>query len=273
MKAKIFQIYYSEDTKNIIDPAFIPLDNMKNERPDWREYWPIRNYLLTHELEDDVMYGFFSPKFKEKTGIEGRTAVEFIENLNPEFDVVNFSPFYAQAVFFQNVLEQAYSVHKSGFDNLLKSFSEVFTGASIGSIVNTSIDTIYCNYFVAKKDFWIKWLSVCEEVYELAEDGESSHYQSLNEGVKYGLGTLPFKIFFIERIATLILSSSPYYVSRFKRSDTDECAYFGTKFLPEQHHDRLMIIDACKMAFLKTGNIGYMRMFSDIRQSLISEVM
>lgn len=273
MKAKIFQIYYSEDTKNIIDPAFIPLDNMKNERPDWREYWPIRNYLLKHELEDDVMYGFFSPKFKEKTGIEGRAAVSFIENLNPEVDVVNFSPFYAQAVFFQNVLEQAYSVHKSGFDNLLKSFSEVFPGASIGSIVNTSVDTIYCNYFVARKDFWIKWLSVCEEVYKLAEDAESSHYQTFNEDVTYGLGGLPFKIFFIERIATLILSVSAYHVCRFPRFDKGGSAYFGFKFVPELHHDRLMIIDACKMAFMKTGNSEYMRMFSDIRQSLISEVV
>ncbi len=273
MKAKIFQIYYSEDTKYILDPAFIPLDNMRNERPDWREYWPIRNYLLTHKLEDDVMYGFFSPKFNKKTGIEGATAIDFIENLNSEVDVVNFSPFYVQAVFFQNVLEQAYSVHKSGFDNLLKSFSEIFPGASIGSIVNTSIDTIYSNYFVAKKDFWIKWLSVCEEVYKLAEDTESPHYQTLNENVKYGAEGLPFKIFFIERIATLILSSNSYHVSRFPRFDNDECSYFGTKFLPEQHHERLMIVDACKMAFLQTGNSEYMRIFSDLRQSLISEIL
>ena len=35
---KIFQIFYNEATKNSNDPGFLPLDNMENPRPDWREY-------------------------------------------------------------------------------------------------------------------------------------------------------------------------------------------------------------------------------------------
>jgi hypothetical protein len=33
---RIYQIYYSEDTRNCLDAGFIPLDNV-GQRPDWRE--------------------------------------------------------------------------------------------------------------------------------------------------------------------------------------------------------------------------------------------
>ena len=58
-----YQIYYNEQTKLLVDSEFIPLDNSKNERSDWREYWPIRNVLKTVEFGDHDYVGFFSPKF------------------------------------------------------------------------------------------------------------------------------------------------------------------------------------------------------------------
>jgi len=42
---RVFQIFYDEDTRASLDRAFEPLDNTKNARSDWYEYWPIRNYL------------------------------------------------------------------------------------------------------------------------------------------------------------------------------------------------------------------------------------
>ena len=39
------------------------LDNLRNERPDWREYWPIRRFLLEGTPDPDAFYGFFSPRF------------------------------------------------------------------------------------------------------------------------------------------------------------------------------------------------------------------
>ena len=49
MNLEIYQIYYSEKTREILDPSFIPLDNTQNNRADWWEYWPIRNFLLNKE--------------------------------------------------------------------------------------------------------------------------------------------------------------------------------------------------------------------------------
>ena len=41
----IYQIYYDEATRLSNDNGFLQLDNSLNERPDWSEYWPIRNYF------------------------------------------------------------------------------------------------------------------------------------------------------------------------------------------------------------------------------------
>lgn len=74
----IHQIYYSEQTQRDSDRGFIGLDNLANARPDWREYWPIRNYLLKNRLNEDDYYGFFSPKFKAKTNLNADTVREFV---------------------------------------------------------------------------------------------------------------------------------------------------------------------------------------------------
>lgn len=62
-KAYIHQIFYSEETRKSLDAGFIPLDN-SNQRPDWCEYWPIRNFLINAPLDSDGFYGFLSPKFR-----------------------------------------------------------------------------------------------------------------------------------------------------------------------------------------------------------------
>jgi hypothetical protein len=57
----IFQIEYSKSVP--LDPGFLVLDNIANERPDWFEYWPTRKFLLGEALHDESFYGFLSPRF------------------------------------------------------------------------------------------------------------------------------------------------------------------------------------------------------------------
>jgi hypothetical protein len=66
---RIYQIYHSEDTRNSLDEGFIPIDNI-GQHPDWREYLPIRKFLLENVLDENTLYGFFSWKFRQKTGLD-----------------------------------------------------------------------------------------------------------------------------------------------------------------------------------------------------------
>mgnify|MGYP006906278595 CR=1 FL=1 len=43
--AKIFQICYSPEIRAQLDPGFDVTGDEKNPRPDWFEYWHIRQFL------------------------------------------------------------------------------------------------------------------------------------------------------------------------------------------------------------------------------------
>jgi hypothetical protein len=73
-----FQIFYNAATRAAVDPAFQPLDNSANERPDWYGYWPILSFFEANpDLDDDAFYGFLSPLFGAKTGLTGAQVIAF----------------------------------------------------------------------------------------------------------------------------------------------------------------------------------------------------
>ncbi len=150
----LYQIFYSDETRQRLDPGFIPLDNSANARPDWREYWPIRNYLLNNPLIEGDYYAFFSPLFKEKTRLDAAQTNAFILEPGPEPDVVIFSPMWDMSAFFLNVFEQCEACHPGMFDAASDFFQRIRPGVRLGDIVADSRNTVFCNYFAAKPPFW-----------------------------------------------------------------------------------------------------------------------
>ncbi len=89
---KIHIIAYSPETLAQVQGGFLLLDNLKNPRPDWMEYWPIREYLVSNILEEGRLYGFFSPKFTRKTGLTYSGVIDYIAGCDDDVDVFTFSP-------------------------------------------------------------------------------------------------------------------------------------------------------------------------------------
>ena len=102
---KLHQIYYSPESFEALDPGFTPLDNRQG-RPDWMEYWPIRQYFLNTPVGDDDLVGFFSPRFFEKTGLTAADVQAHID-ANPGHDVYLFNPYFHLASWHQNLFVQA----------------------------------------------------------------------------------------------------------------------------------------------------------------------
>ena len=94
-QAFIRQIFYDERTRAQLDPGFVPLDNTANPRPDWSEYWPIRQFFVAHTFVRDAGYGFLSPKFGVKSGLTAADVHRFIAE--EEADVFLFSPWLDQS--------------------------------------------------------------------------------------------------------------------------------------------------------------------------------
>ena len=97
--AQIFTILNHYTRRQDLDPDFGVLDNSANERPDWYEYWPIRNFLRSSPLDEGTFYGFLSPRFAQKTNLGAAAARAFVD-ASADADVVLFSPSIHNSAYF-----------------------------------------------------------------------------------------------------------------------------------------------------------------------------
>lgn len=263
----IHQIAYSEETRASRDPGFAELDNMDNPRPDWREYWPMRQYLLTQPLDEDALYGFFSPKFEQKTNLKSAQVYSFIA-ANPGADVYIFSPYIDQCSFFLNVFEQGEANHPGMLAISQKVVDFLGLGVDVRGLLMNSANTIYCNYFVARPAFWRAWLEVCERLFAEGERGGSEVAGILNGHTTHDHYLIPMKVHVIERMASLILATQPHW-----RTRTYD-PYVMTR-LPSAiagFEDEFVQMDALKLAYAQTGLPAYFNAYAKVRTSLLQRV-
>ena len=268
MNIKIFQICYSEETLAKLPEGFFALDNIENLRPDWREYWPIRNFLMDNHLSDDVLYGFLSPKFGEKTLLDYASIRKFIDLNYKNEDVVCFSPFWDLVSVFKNIFEQGDFFHP-GLTVACQDFCNKYVaGLDVTNSVTHSENTIFCNYFLAKKSFWREWLELGEKLFHCAENSSSDLAIKLNSVTTYGSSELPMKIFVQERMATMtLLSNSNLSCLSHSPFSTGSSTTIFNKF-----HTESVLSDSLKMSFMKTKNPIYFNQFSIIRDKIISMI-
>lgn len=215
----LYHIAYSEETWNSVPKGLIRLDNRSNERPDWAEYWPIRRFLLNEKLDENVFYGFLSPRFMEKMSVSSEEILGFIAQLDGDVDVAAFSPFFDHRALFINMFEHGEFFHPGLIDISKKILSRVLPDLQINSLVNTSDTAIFCNYFAAKPRFWKKWLEICEQIFNMAESEDDPLAFELKRKMHYGKGPVHAKVFVIERIASLLLAiSNDFKVAKFSKS-------------------------------------------------------
>jgi hypothetical protein len=267
MKFKIYQICYSEDTLGNVPEGFFILDNTDNLRPDWREYWPIRNFLLNNHLSNDVLYGFFSPKFNTKTLLNQSSLQNFLISNYTNEDVVSFSPFWDLCSIFKNIFEQGDFFHPGLFQVCQDFSNQYLDNLDILNSITHSQNTIFCNYFLAKKNFWYEWLQIGEKLFECSENNSTLLAYKLNQTTNYGVEQLPMKIFVQERIATMVLLlNSNFSCLAYNTFNMGASKTPFNKFLNES-----IISDSLKISYSKTKHPVYLNQFGLIRNNILSK--
>lgn len=256
---KLFTVAYSSESKAALEKGYLVLDNMQNERPDWREYWPMRRYLLNEELHPDAYYGFFSPKFSSKTGLTHAAILSFMQD--GMADVYTFSPQPDMGAFFLNVFEQN-DVFDPGFKAISQElFNTLGLGVNLDHLIMDSRHIVFSNFIVARKEFWLAWLDICEKIYALCEEGATDLAIKLNEATTYQ--GVPRKVFLIERIASLLLKTGTWRIQPY---DTFKCAWSGLG--TNQFRDEAVISDALKCAHNELKHPEYLKGFSALRNKV-----
>lgn len=195
-----------------LDPGFRVLDNLSNERPDWFEYWPIRRFLLGTALEENTLYGFFSPKFKSKTNLSAAAVVRLVDAAAGEPEVVLLSPSLHLTAYYLNVFQYGDECHP-GLLRLAGAFLER-TGhpTDLERFVTHSRNEVYANYFLATPRFWRRWLELTEALFAIAESPTDPLGAALRATTSYrGERNVQMKVFILERLTTFLLACEPQW--------------------------------------------------------------
>lgn len=257
----LFQIVYSAETLAGLQPGFLPLDNLENPRPDWYEYWPIRRYLLTRTLDENAFYGFFSPRFPEKLGLDHLGLRAFAAANGSDADVLIFSPQPDMGALFLNVFEQAETFDPGMIAAFEAVLSRIGRPASLAGMVMESRQVAFSNYFLARPAFWRDWLTLNEAIFALAEDPADPVGALLREGTLYP-GAAQRKVFLMERTASYLLAETPAWRSR--RCTPFRFAWSAT---PLAARPLLSVLsDAAKLAYRELGDPEYLAAFAALRE-------
>ena len=256
--AAIYQIFYDDKTRAKLDPGFLPMDNSRNVRPDWREYYPMRAFLLAQPLDESRHYGFFSPKFRLKTDLVAAQVHRFVDEQRAA-DVILFSPFGDLQALFPNVFVQGEYFHPGLIDTAEAFFGEAGFDVDLRALVTDLRRSVFCNFIVARPAFWREWLRVNEQLFRYCE-GRGPLRKLLTARARYLAGEeVQFKIFIQERVADLLLATQDRWTTaQFPESVLSMISPF---------RDDVALVQQCnglKALFRDTGDSRYMDQYHQL---------
>lgn len=270
-KIFVYQIYYDQASKQLLDPGFIPLDNTSNERPDWFEFWVIRDFLNNQQLEENAWYGFLSPKFQAKTGLKSNQVLGFVNTYAQQCDVALFSPCWDQSSYFQNPFEQGDIWHPGLFDLSQLFLDTVGMKLNIRSLVTDTSTTALGNYIVAKPIFWREWLDIANKFFEMVEKEENIISDRAANLTSYSSKSdlLPMKAFLQERLATAILAKNNFRTAAWDQSSFSYSPIFTRLFYDDLRTRRLL--QACgllKQQYNLSRDKDYFLVYQKLRKQI-----
>ena len=264
----LHQIAYSAASQAQIPPGWLHLDNLANPRPDWFEYWPIRQYLLSQALDDDAFYGFFSPKFCSKTSLSLADVQQFVQAHADSTDVFLFSPQPDMGAYFLNVFEQAEAFDAGLIDAYGAFLAHIGRSVPLRQVVMDSRQVVFSNFFVARPAFWREWLALNEALFALCEGAGDGALAPLKAALTHATnypgpgGPAQRKVFLMERAASLLLATQPQW-----RSLAYNPYGFGwsmSRF--REHPTEAVISDALKMAWRDQRYPQFLQAFMTVRE-------
>lgn len=262
----VYQIYYDEPSRAQLESGYLSLDNSANLRPDWYEFWSIRQFLLETPLDPDRWYGFFSPRFAEKTKLTSAEVFEFIRSIDGYADVALFSPYWDQIAYFQNPFEQGEYYHP-GLMAVARRFIEIAgIRVDLDRLVSDTLTAVYSNYVVAKPAFWAEWLRLANVLFEFAEHSSDPAAVALRTPVRYKgePEAVAMKVFIQERLASIVLAQGGHRVASVDTSDRRR----PSGLLTPRVLRALQTCDLLKQEYRRTGDSQFLETYRKIRATI-----
>lgn len=153
---RIFQIYFEPWQRELLDPAFYPLDNSRGNS-ELMEFAVFEQLQKNAATQGAALWGALSWRFGEKTGMQGADWVKQIVD-HPGHDVYFCNPHVHNEAIFHNMWLQGETSHPN-FIEITKAFFRA-AGLDDKEIISLHPSSSYsaANYFVATPKFWERFI-------------------------------------------------------------------------------------------------------------------
>lgn len=164
---RIFQIYFEGWQRELLDPAFYPLDNSRGTS-ELMEFAVFEQLQKNQATQGATLWGALSWRFGEKTGMQGNDWVKQILE-HPGNDVYFCNPHVQNEAIFHNMWLQGETSHPSFLD-ISKAFF-VAAGLDDKELAAIHPSSVYssANYFVATPKFWELFIPYVRKVLVAAD--------------------------------------------------------------------------------------------------------
>lgn len=228
MKHKLFKVCLTKPEIDSTNPPFHAFDNVSNKNPELREYHIFKRLLDEGHVDDLDMWGVFSQRSDSKLRYSSDVISTDVES-NPGYDVYLFNHARVVDSITRNVWEQG-EIHHKGITEVTKyALNKAgYDSAAVDMIMDERV-CCYCSYFVATKDFWIKYVEFLDNVkYHLDNSLPTELNDIYRSKTRYSRdNTLTLFPFIIERLlptyllmnySSLKVYHKPYDYSVYKKS-------------------------------------------------------
>jgi hypothetical protein len=215
---RIFQIYFEEWQRELLDPAFYPLDNSRSTS-ELMEFAVFEQLQHNAATQGATLWGALSWRFGEKTGMQGADWVKQIV-ANPGHDVYFCNPHTHNEAIFHNMWMQGETSHPS-FVEITKAF---FAAAGLDdkeiSTIQPSSSFSAANYFAGTPKFWERYIAFIRKVLTSAEKKMSPKLRAVlqskvadHKGLHGGATYVPF---IVERLFAYFMRTEGKDLKAFK---------------------------------------------------------
>ncbi len=256
----LLHIGYSEATAAAMEPGFTLLDNRANPRPDWYELWPIADWLRTQPMDEGALYGFFSPKFRQKTGL-GAAEVRAWAQAHPQAEVGLFSPQPDVHMAFRSVFHGGEAFNPGYLAVAQAVLLQAGVNVDLSKVVMDSRVAVFSNYLVATPRFWRQWLAWVEVLIAL---GEGPMRSELSAATSYGAGAQR-KVFVGEGFASLLCWGGDYRVAALSPFAVP---WFS---MLSPFREQLIAMEALKRAWRDTGQGEYLQQVDALSAQVLGQ--
>jgi hypothetical protein len=215
---RIFQIYFEAWQRELLDPAFYPLDNSRGTS-ELMEFAVFEQLARNQATQGAQLWGALSWRFGEKTGMSG---AEFVKQIidHPGYDVYFCNPYPFNEALYHNMWMQGEVSHPQ-FANLVNAFY-VAAGLDPKEIkeIEPSTNFTAANYFVASQKFWDKFIPFVKKVLVTADKRLPPAVRDLlhskvadDKGLHPGASYVPF---IVERLFVAFMRTEGKELKAFK---------------------------------------------------------